>query len=318
MVYKDMYFLRLFGEAHDLRFNSELANNSILDNLIVDVGGYRYFIGELANRQSEFLLSTQSEKRTGSAESDILFKTAFVLLDGVSSQEVEFNLVTGLPVDEYKQFKEVLREQLLKNHYIKVIDGDSSIEKNIIIKKCKVVPQPFGTIFNEMLTDDGGIKTESYVDSILGVVDIGFRTTDFVVTNKLEFIDKLSFTSSVALNTAYKLISRELKEQLNINKSIYQLDDIVQAGKIVVKGKQYDILELKDKAFNLAAQQIISEINSFWPQLWEFSKVLITGGGGIALFNYLKDYIDNCYLVHDGQFSNVNGYLKIANRFFKE
>ncbi len=236
----------------------------------------------------------------------------------MDSQDVEYNLVTGLPVDEYKQYKDSLQEQLLKEHSIELIDGNSSIKKNIKLNKCKVVPQPFGTIFNEMLTDDGGVKTEKYLDSIIGVIDIGFRTTDFVITNKLEFIDKLSFTSSVALNTAYKYIAHKMKDELNVNKSIYQLDDIMRTGTIGIKGEKYDITDIRDRAFDLAAQQIISEIHSFWPHLWEFSTILIAGGGGMALFDYIKEEIDNCFLVDDAQFSNVDGYLKIANRSFKE
>jgi len=295
-----------------------MSYNSILDNLIVIIDGEKYFVGELANCQSEFILSTQSEKRISSVEDDILFRTVFALLDGEGeSQEEKYNLVTGLPVDEYKHYKEYLESKLRTEHNIELIGGESRISKSITIDRCKIIPQLIGTVFNELLTDSGEVINKEYVSSTIGVVDIGFRTTDFIVTDKLEFIDKLSYISNIGLNTAYKHISRQLKDQFNVDKPIYQLDDIIRVGAIDINGQQYDVSELREKAFSLAAKQIVSDINSFWHQLWEYNKILITGGGGVALFKYIRDHIDNVCLVEDGQFSNVNGYLKVANRSFK-
>ncbi len=51
-------FPSVVGEASDIRFNTGMDNKSILDNLIVKLDSSKCFIGQLANRQSQFTFST--------------------------------------------------------------------------------------------------------------------------------------------------------------------------------------------------------------------------------------------------------------------
>ncbi|MTI60196.1 MAG: ParM/StbA family protein [Firmicutes bacterium] len=288
-----------------------------MKNLIIEVDNEKFFVGDLAIRQSELMQSTISEKRIESIENKVLFLTGFALLDGVGTGVSKFNLVTGLPVDEYLQFKELLTEKLIKDHVIRLIDGTKNDNKLIQIKRCKVIPQPFGTLFNMLLDDYGNIQDKELVGLNIGVIDIGFRTSDYAVANKLEFVDRLSSSSTTALSTAYRIIGRKLKEAYDINKPIHQLEDMIRNRSFTYNGKDIDITDLVNKAFSLTAGNIVSEINTLWPDIWEMDKIFITGGGGLALGDYFKKYLDNYIVVPGGQFSNVEGYQKVCNRSFK-
>ena len=310
-------FPSVVGEAREIRYKTGLNTNSILDNLIVEVDNDKYFVGDLAIRQSDLIQSTISEKRINSIENRILFLTAFALLDGVGTGVSRFNLVTGLPVDEYLEYKNTLMKQLQSDHVVKFINNGKSNNKLIEIERCKVIPQPFGTVFNQLLDKYGNIQDKELASMNIGIIDVGFRTTDYAVANKLEFVDKLSSSSTTALSTAYKLISRKLKEHYDINKPIHQLDSIIRNGSFTYNGKEIDITDLIDKAFSLTVENIISEINTLWPEIWEMDKIFITGGGGLALGDYFKSYLDNYTIISEGQFSNVEGYKKVANRSFR-
>ncbi len=239
-------FPSVVGEAREIRYKTGLNTNSILDNLIVEVDNDKYFVGDLAIRQSDLIQSTISDKRINSIENKVLFLTAFALLDGVGTGVSKFNLVTGLPVDEYIEYKDTLMKQLQSDHVV-----------------------------------------------------------------------KLSSSSTTALSTAYKLINRKLKEHYDINKPLHQLDGIIRNESFTYNGKEIDIADLIDKAFSLTAENIISEINTLWPEIWEMDKIFITGGGGLALGKYFKPYLENYTIISEGQFSNVEGYKKVANRSFR-
>ena len=68
----------------------------------------------------------------------------------------------------------------------------------------------------------------------------------------------------------------------------------------------------------MISQKIASDLKTLWSDLWEFDYILITGGGGIVIYPYLTNIVDvkSLQVIDDGQFANVNGYLKIGQRSF--
>ncbi|QTL96580.1 hypothetical protein GM661_00635 [Iocasia frigidifontis] len=303
---KQVIFPSVVGEGRNIRYNTGINDNSIMDNLMLQLEGNNYFVGNLANRQSDIVMSTLSQNRVNSIENEILFCTALGLLDPLGG----VNIVTGLPVNEYSdRFKEKLLETLRGYHQFSL----NGSHHNIKVSNCKVIPQPFGTIFDQLLDDQGKILNPDYANITLGIIDIGFRTSDFAVADNLEYVDKMSSSSNIALSSAYKLIARELNAEYGITKPLYQLDQIIRDKQIIINGEEVDLASLKEKAFRLTAQNIISEVSTLW-NIWEIETILVAGGGGIALYDYLSSQLDNIMLVRAGQFSNVNGYFKMANR----
>lgn len=304
--HKKVIFPSVVGEGRNIRYKSGISDDSILDNLTLQLEGNDYFVGSLANRQSDIVMSTLSQNRINNIENEVLLCTALGLLE----LPEKINVVTGLPVNEYSpEMKKNLISQLTGSHVFLLNNKPQLIK----IENCKVIPQPFGTIFDQLLDDQGEILNPDYANIKLGIIDIGFRTSDFAVADNLEYVDKMSSSSNIALSSAYKLIARELNAAYGITKPLYQLDKAVRAESIIINGRKIDLSSIKAKAFRLTAQNIISEVSALW-NIWEIENILITGGGGIALYNYLNEQIDNSTLVDSGQFSNVNGYIKMANR----
>lgn len=305
-------FPSVIGEARNIRYNPGVSvQKSMIDNLVVEIDGEKFFVGSLANRQSEFTQATLSGDRTNSKEFKVLFLTACALL--ANNLEQQFTIVTGLPVNEFAEYKESLKESLARNHKMKLDDNSF----NLAIQNVRVISQPFGTIFNILLDGRGDLRNKEYANMKIGVIDIGFRTTDFAVADSLEFVDKLSNSTTVALSTAYKLIARTLNEEFGIDKPFYQLDELIRSGYINYSGKQLDINDLVSKAFILTTQNIISEVGSLWSNLWEFDQIIITGGGSEHLYPYIKTHLDKLPLKLESQLSNAVGYQKLANRSFR-
>lgn len=305
---RDFIFPSVIGEARPIRYESGLKNENSINRLVLELEGTRYFLGDLASQQSDFLRSTLSKERLVSKESRIFFLAALGLINPEEMGII--NLVTGLPVDEYVEYRDGIMELLKGPHSFK-INGESKILK---VEKVRVIPQPFGTIFHHLLNEAGEMENQEYGEVQLGILDIGFRTSDFCVAHRLEFIDRLSSTSTTALKNAHDFVGRRLNEQFGINRSPYQLDQIMNSKKLAYKGQDYDISSLVEEAYALTAEKILSEMNSRWTDQWEMNQILITGGGGATLFEYLKGRIKNCQLAQQSQFSNVKGYLRVAQR----
>lgn len=303
---KQVIFPSVVGEGRNIRYSTGINNSNLIDNLTLQLEENDYFVGNLANRQSDIVMSTLSQNRVNSIENEILLCAALGLLDPLGG----VNIVTGLPVNEYSDKLKVKSLETLRGYHRFSLNGS---KYNLKVNNCKVIPQPFGTIFDQLLDDDGKILNPDYANITLGIIDIGFRTSDFAVADNLEYVDKMSSSSNIALSSAYKLIAREINAKYGITKPLYQLDQAIRKEQITINGREIDLSPLKEKAFRLTAQNIISEVSTLW-NIWEIETILITGGGGIALYDYLLDQLDNIMLVRAGQLSNVNGYLKTANR----
>lgn len=313
--YRDVVFPSVVGLGQDLTYLSELTLYvAEEDNLVVELEGTRYFVGGLAIRQSEMALRSLVENRPGDINARVLYVTALGLL--AQGDNEHFNVVTGLPPSYYLAYKDELARVLAGTHKVAFVRGHKRVEKTLQVDHVRVVPQPFGTVFYLLLDNAGNVSGRELAQGRIGIIDIGFRTSDFVVADKLEYIDRLSFSSTTALATAYSLISDALRRTYKISRESYELDPAVVEGKIRVGGKVHDITDIREEAFRKVAGKVITEINSVWDK-YSLDAIYVTGGGGQALFPYLKREYENAQLVEGAQSANCKGYWKLAQKLYR-
>ena len=227
-----------------------------------------------------------------------------------------FNVITGLPVDYYSNFRDDWTELMLGMHAVKIDNGQQEKSKIIKIEKLQIIPQPFGTLYDKILNNEGEIKDESYNDLKIGIVDIGFKTSDFAVADNLEFIDKLSSSSEIAMSTAFNFLTERFREKYLINKENYELDRVVETGILRVAGEEINVEEHINEAFSIVANKIATEINNIWDKR-ELDKIILTGGGGEAISKFVLPKFGNMELVKGAQFANVRGYQKLCTNLFR-
>jgi plasmid segregation protein ParM len=313
---KDKIFPSVVGQARTLRYSTEEnTDQNFIKNMDVIVDDREYFVGELANRQSDIVLFSLDENRMDEQISKILLITSLSLLS--ESKSTNFNTVTGLPVGFYTETKQTITQRFKGRHSIVLRKNQKNeSEQTLTVNEVKVLPQPFGSLFDLILDQNGTLIDENLAASKVGIIDIGFRTTDFIVVDNLENIDRLSSSSNTALSTAYFNIAEMLREEFKITKPIYQLDEIVRNGIIRISGKSYNLDEIKKHAFSMVAEKLITEINSLWTNKWELDMVFISGGGGMAISEFLLPAFENAVLVKEAQFANVYGFRKLAQRLY--
>ncbi len=307
-------FKSIIGEYADIQFNFGIEENNFEDNLQVRFDDNMYFLGELAEKQSLVKQYTLDQEKLVSEFVKILALSALGLLVG---ERDSVSVVTGLPVGYYRRDAKKIQEILKGYHKIEYLSMEGKAkEKRINVTKIKVIPQPMGSVFNLLLDDQGIVNNKKIVSQKVGVVDIGFRTTDFVLLDHLRYIERGSSTTDNGMSKCFSLIANKLRQKTGVSVELYRLYHAISSGSIKIKGKEYNIVNLKNKVYSHFASQIANDINRIWENDWDIDLIVLTGGGAKELFEFLKPLVEgNMILVEsksDPRLNNVMGYLKYA------
>ena len=309
----------VFGEATDLQFRDSLLRDSAPEeHLHIDIDGTGYFVGELAERQSKNRSFTLDQHEFVTGFTKVLALTSLATM---VEPEDPIKLVAGLPISQYQKYKDQLANLLVGEHKVALIDRAGERNENIVsIAEVKVVPQPFGSLLNQMLGDRGEVVNPRYLTEKIGIVDVGFRTTDYMIADRTRFSQRGSGTAEAGISSAFSVISEKLKEESEIGIELYRLFEAVDRGFIRIRGKKFDLSKISEGAFGHLATAIANEANRVWADDWDMDAIMLTGGGGAVLGSHLKPIIVGKVIpvepTQDSRLSNVEGFCKYGKHLW--
>jgi plasmid segregation protein ParM len=315
-------FKSIFGDATDLQFWMDFGGQSITDFFHVTIDGKSYFIGDLAEQQSNVTNFTLDQERLISEFVKILALTvAGVFLKKDAEINVPINIVSGLPIGYFKANYERFNDILTGHHSVTYHQyNGNKVVKEIYINKIRMLPQPLGTILNLLMDEDGKIINKDLVHQKIGVVDIGFRTTDFTIMDRLRYIDRGSRTMDTGISKAFSIIANKLREKCGVSVPLYRLYKAAESGTIKMKGHGLNFAKIRDQVYSQLASNIANDIDRLWAEDWDIDTVVLTGGGSVELASYLQPMIAGNVrpLTHDVdiRLNNVLGYLKYAKHIW--
>jgi plasmid segregation protein ParM len=317
---QELIFKSVLGEATDIQFREQmLATGPVEDDCLqAEVDGKAYFIGELAERQSNVRFFTLDQAQFIDKFAKVLALTATArMIKGF----VPVNLVTGLPIGAYQKHKDELAKLLLGEHRVTLVDAAGKREeKSISINKVRVIPQPFGSLFNLMLNTDGELADKRLVRDKIGIIDIGFRTADYTISDKMRYSERGSRTTDSGIARAFNVIATKLRESSGVNVELYRLYEAIDRGSIKIRGKAYDLRGMTDQVFSQLAATVANEIDRLWADDWDMDAIVITGGGGAVLAKHLQPLLKGEVLPADERVDmrlcNVLGYRKFAQHLW--
>lgn len=311
-----LVFKSIFGEATDIQFREQLLSASAPEeHLHIELEGESFFVGELAERQSHVRSFTldQNQFITNFAKT-----MAMAALSRMVSPNDSVNLVTGLPVSFYRRHREELSGLLLGSHALISLDASGARhEVPLTVSQVRVIPQPFGSLFNLMMGDTAELSDKRYVQDKIGVVDVGFRTTDYTVSDKTKYSGRGSGSSESGIARAFAMIAAKLQEQTGVDVELYRMYDAVARGSIKIRGKTIDLRPLTEEAFSKLASAVATEVDRLWADDWDIDLIVVTGGGGAVLAPYLEPLLSGEVLAvdptADSRLNNVRGYWKYGH-----
>jgi plasmid segregation protein ParM len=312
---KGVVFPALVGNAYDRPlaglFNGD--NENIMNNMhivLTNEEKAEYFVGELARRESRNVSYVFDEDKINHPNTKVLLAAASMFL--FPEKDVPVHLVTGLPLEQYVHKKEEFKD-MLKEY--KVIASFKSDERVKIIKfgRVTIFPQAAGAVYHAIMDN---LQKYLIKGSYLGLVDIGFKTTDFIVfliEDKLILREDLSGTIDIGMsglnNAADKLFTNKTGSKLDIS----ELMRLIDSGKIFYRGRELDFSKELVAVKAEIAKVIKDRLKTVWgSKLDFFNTVFLAGGGAKDLQDHLSDIYENTILIKDAQFANARGFLKVA------
>ena len=274
-------FKSLIGDAPDIQFMSSMGDAAAAANLHITLDNKTYFLGSYAERQSSLTEYTLNQEKMVEEFIKIL---ALAAAGTCSHTHGPINVVTGLPVAYLKRDTKRLKNILQGEHEIIFHHQDAPDERRILsIDKVHVIPQPIGSIFNLIFDDSGKICNKDLATSKLGVVDIGFKTTDFSIFDHLQYIERGSSTMDTGVAKCFSLITDKLRQESGVNIELYKIFKFIESGVIKIRGKEYNVVNLKKRVYTHVASTIASDLNRLWKNDWDIDAIIVSGGGSIPL-----------------------------------
>jgi plasmid segregation protein ParM len=300
----------VIGEAVKMAFEMQKemgmkpSNKINLSKLAeVEVDGNSYSVGEFAILQSENSYRPISLDRATDGFLKVFFLLGLACSMGDLTEE-DFHLVTGLPVKDFVLHKNFYVKEFTGTHEITI----NGVKRTINIQKVTVIPQPYGTFCDGLFEENGNVN-EDFASQHVGIIDIGFKTSDFIQIKDYVYLEKYSSTSVNGMSYIYGEVKDYLHTNYSITKEDFELEEIIRKGGIKYNGTMIDLSEILVKSKTNLCKKISAEIKNKWPNFPELETIIISGGGGAMLFDYFYDILsENIVLTTEPQIANVRGY----------
>jgi plasmid segregation protein ParM len=312
-------FKSLFGDASEMQFWADFGDYRPADHIHVTIDGKSYFIGDLAEQQSSVLNYTLDQEKLITDFVHIMTLTvAGMLIKNGGNINVPVNIVSGLPIGFYKAHHKRFNEILTGHHRVTyhAYDGRDTT-KEIYINKVRMLPQPLGSLLDLVMDARGNIVNQSLATQKVGVVDIGFRTSDFTVMDHLRYIDRASRTMDTGISKGFAVIADKLREKCGISVELHRLFKAVESGTIKYRGQDFEINKIREQVYAQLASAIANDVDRLWADDWDIDTILLTGGGCRELSQHLQPQITGNVMPVDPdidlRLKNVMGYAKYGH-----
>jgi len=311
-------FKSVVGDAAESTFNEPLLPGKVPLGRHLQLNGEAVYVGELAEQQSRGRGFTLDPGQFMAKYARTLAVSACA---PIADPAQPLRIVTGLPISFFRKFKDPLTQILQQRHVVTLFKPNGEKEERALnIERVRIVPQPFGSLFNLMLNDLGKAASQRFITEKIGVIDIGFRTADYTISDKTRYSERGSQSTDSGISVAFTALANALQEKSGVTIELYRLYDAVTRGTIKIKGKRFDITGMVKTAFTQLATRVATEANRLWSDDWDLDAIIVTGGGGSVLAPHLQPLLEGEVIPvpadQDARLNNVMGYWKYGQHLW--
>jgi len=304
----------LVGPAEAIRFESDVIEENG-NGIAVKVADRWYFVGEQAELQSASAAQTLDVTRTGSMEQKALFYAAASELVGTKDTEVA--VISGLPVGDFDETNKAALADMLKGEH--VVERRGKHRRAFKVTGTYTLPQAMGSLFALVLDKRGKLVDGDLAAGRVGIVDIGTHTTNFILVDRLRYVETGSDSITTGMGEALGKIAKDLKREhgLDWGLQLGKVDRAVRAREVEIYGDPVNIAGLVTPHLSAMADTVVSKARTLWGGGVELKAVVLTGGGARELAPHVRRAYHHLRQVGgDPQLANVTGYLRAGLRRF--
>jgi plasmid segregation protein ParM len=224
---------------------------------------------------------------------------------------VSVTIVTGLPVGDIPQHLATVKRQLVGTHRLEVLPAGRPWE--VTIADVRVIPQPLGTVFSQVMDDEGNLTDARLVEMRIGVLDIGFRTSDYFTLQGFEVIPAQCLTRNTGIAELLLDVSREVSSRYGVETDPHALNDVVLRKTLPVGARTVDISGIVDPLLDRHAEAILAHGRMLWGDEARGLQMLwMTGGGAQLLGARLQELAPHATLVTNARIQNAVGFYRFG------
>lgn len=305
-------FPSVAGHSRVIKFAAEQIAEKYPGCHIIDEDG-DWFVGDLAASQipvGELL------RLRGRGANDNISGNAFrvrmarvaigMLMAGCYSGDREVitvHIATGLPVDHLKGAPE-LKAALGGAHRIRTDVCDVTIN----VASVRVMPQPNGTIYRQMLTTTGKINPQ-HTFTRTGVCDVGEFTIDVTLDDDGEYIDSESGSVEAGVYTARQRIESAMENDFGQKMPYKAVERCLRTGFATAFGEEIDYRRVVEEALYPLRSATLGLLNDKFKAGASVDVLYLSGGGADLVFDDVIRAYPQAVKVNNPQMSNAQGYL---------
>ncbi|MBR9910308.1 MAG: ParM/StbA family protein [Gammaproteobacteria bacterium] len=232
------------------------------------------------------------------------------------------HLVTGLPVAAFYRNDGQRRQQAIvrKRDSLKLsveplsVKGASrkrSLKASVAFHE--VIPEALAAWYDHVIVtqDDGVTLDADRVNAPIAIVDIGGRTTDYVVVQDQGIVHGSSGSLNRGMLHVKIQVANRVQERFDLNDLSEQcVARAVDTHRLRLHGKDHDISTMVIDAKRELVELLYAETRRKLGLGAELDRVLFVGGGSAALAADIANWFPNQIMADHAAFSNARGMLK--------
>jgi len=232
---------------------------------------------------------------------------------GLGGQSV--HAVSGLPVGSFYQGDGSRREETLARKRASLKLGVDPLDGRLsaAVAFHEVIPEALAAWYDHVISEsDGGVQLAAERLQVpIAVVDIGGRTTDYVVVAD----QAVRHSASGSLHCGLLDVKREVAEGIRARFDIETVseravEEALQSGQVRLFGKTQDVSVLVKTAQRQVVERLHAETQRQLGRGAELERILFVGGGTVALAEQIHDWFPNQTVAEHPAFANARGMLK--------
>lgn len=285
-------------------------------------GDGKWMVGEDAVNLSRQIQRREDRGWIESPEWYRLFIALLIMVNKNMPDKSDSNLVvTGLPVMFYGDAEKL--KTMIDGQHIWSSDECEECISNI---SSRIIPQPFGTLIDECLDNDGKVKNAKIASGDIGIIDIGGKTTNILTASRLSEITR----KTTGVNAGGWDMVRAIRDLASYSQSKdmrdafddlrdHQIAQVIRDKRIKLRGSFLDLSDvINNNIVKPFAERIVAEATQAWGSAASLDQIFITGGGSLMIGDAIKARFDHAVVVEDPVFANARGYWKLGKSSIME
>lgn len=288
---------------------------------VVACNGVEFIVGEGVEEYAPPVERTDFGRFLDGEELRALFYGAtYQLLGGVSHK---IALAVGLPIQIIEDKKlaasteRKMSEWLMGEHRFSVDGKEMTLE--VVGLRAKVA-QPVATWLDWGLDTDGQwVQGNASAKAPALVVDIGFNTVDILGVEGGRVSTRYTAGDTLGMRRASEMAQERIQRKHGVSLSLHETDDLVRGvvtgkgAEVYVEGEPVDVRPEVRQAIGTLGSELLRFVERSVGTGKKF-KILLTGGGSIAMVERLLRQYPHAELVPDPALANARGLAKVAAR----